>query len=507
VEEKSMLSRSVIAAIAAAILATGGFAGALIVGGGGAAGAQGAQPPPKPNVVVVMTDDQTVEQMKALGRVRSLIGAAGTTFARNFASYPLCCPSRSTFLTGQYAHNHGVLGNKESENGGYVKLERIERDTLPVWLKAAGYTTAHLGKYPNGYGRTASGPTHVPPGWDRWFGSVDPTTYHFFRYCINDNGRLKAFGGAQGQPVRNCPGAQPRPRRYQADVYSDQAVRFIRNQGPKPSPFFLSVAYLAPHGGGPRTKRCGGSAKPAPRHRGRFKDAPLPKPPSFNERDVSDKPAYIQRLRRFGKKKVRKITTAYRCRRESLLAVDEGVGRIVEALRGVGELDNTLVIFTADNGFFQGEHRLPNGKIKVYEPSVRVPALMRGPGVPAGRRVRSLTANIDLTATIVQAANARPGHALDGVSLRDVAQRPEAFAGRGILLENGAGIGPQNPGYVAVRTSQWKLIVYAGGERELYNIRSDPHERNNVADRVRLDGTLDRMLERLRTCKGESCRG
>jgi N-acetylglucosamine-6-sulfatase len=493
-------------AIAAAMVVAGLVAVVPIALDGGDAGARGAQPQPKPNVVVVMTDDQTVEQMRALRRVRTLIGAAGTTFARNFASYPLCCPSRSTFLTGQYAHNHGVLGNKPEENGGYQKLEAIEADTLPVWMKQAGYTTAHLGKYPNGYGRTDSGPMHVPPGWDRWFGSVDPTTYHFFRYCINDNGRLKAFGAAQGRPVRNCPNAEPRRSRYQADVYSDQAVRFIRAQGPRQNPFFLSVNYLAPHGGGPRTKRCGGSAKPAPRHRGRFANAPLPKPRSFNEADVSDKPAYIRNLPRFGRKQVRKITTIYRCRRESLLAVDEGLGRMIDALRSVRELDNTLVIFTADNGFFQGEHRVPNGKIKSYEPSVRVPALMRGPGVPAGKRVRALTANIDLAATIAQAADARPGHELDGVSLRDVAQRPAAYADRAILLENGAGIGAQNPGYAALRTSRWKLVTYAGGERELYDMRSDPNELDNVADRVRLDGTLDRRLEQLRACRGESCR-
>jgi N-acetylglucosamine-6-sulfatase len=171
----------------------------------------------------------------------------------------------------------------------------------------------------------------------------------------------------------------------------------------------------------------------------------------------------------------------------------------------VRELDDTLVIFVSDNGFFQGEHRISSGKAKVYEPSVRVPALMRGPGVPAGRRVRSPTANVDLAATIVQAAGATPGHALDGVSLRDVATRPEAYADRAILLEDGAGTGAGDPGYAAVRTSRWKLIAYAGGGRELYDVRSDPNELRNVARSVHPAG-LERRLAQLRACRGESCR-
>jgi arylsulfatase A-like enzyme len=143
--------------VVAAVLLVAGLVAVMPNGLDGGAGAQDAPPQGRPNVVVVMTDDETVEQMGALRRVRSLIGDAGTTFEQNFASFPLCCPSRSTFLTGQYAHNHRVLGNKPSDDGGYKKLEAIEGDTLPVWLKRAGYTTAHLGKYPNGYGLTDSG--------------------------------------------------------------------------------------------------------------------------------------------------------------------------------------------------------------------------------------------------------------------------------------------------------------------------------------------------------------
>jgi N-acetylglucosamine-6-sulfatase len=461
-----------------------------------------AQQAPRPNVVLVMTDDQTVEQMQALERVRRLIGEPGTTFERNFATYPLCCPSRATFLTGQYSHNHGVRGNRPPA-GGYETLRPTEGNTLPVWMKEAGYTTAHLGKYLNGYG--PGDPTHVPAGWDRWFGSTDPSTYNFFRYCINDNGRLVNYG----DPLPACAGAEQRPRTYQADVYTSEAVRYIEQRAPAAEPFFLSVAYLAPHSGGPNEPgaRCQGSAKPAPRHRGAFQDAPLPRPPSFNEPDVSDKPEFIRRLPRLDAAAVARITTNYRCRRESLLAVDEGVEQIVQALQRSGELDNTLVIFTADNGFFQGEHRVPGGKTKVYEPSVRVPALMRGPGVPAGRRVSALTANIDLAATIADAGGARPGRPLDGVSLRQVAQRPQAFDQRPILLENGPQDGAANPEYVALRTSRFKLVAYANGERELYDLRADPFERRNIVRQSRMRGALDAQLKRLRRCTGGSCRG
>jgi arylsulfatase A-like enzyme len=476
---------------------------AWLTAGRAPAGAAGQAPQAHPNVVVVMSDDQTVEQMQALDQVRALIGREGTTFERSYAVYPLCCPSRSTYVTGQYPHNHGVLGNKPPE-GGYYKLD--SSNTLPVWISAAGYATAHIGKYLNGYG--TKDPRERPPGWQSWQGAVDPTTYNYMRYCLNENGTLVSYG-TNAAIQKACPGAMQRPAQYQTDLYTAKAVDYVNTMAPREQPFFLSVAYLAPHSGGPNPPngRCRGSAKPAARDRLKFANAPLPRPPGFNEPDTSDKPPFIRRLPRLSPNQVQGVARDYRCRRESLLAVDEGVGRLMAALQRSGELDNTLVIFTSDNGFFQGEHRVPRGKIKVYEPSTRVPALMRGPGVPRGRSVGTLTANIDLAATIVDVAGATPGRVLDGVSLRAIAQRPGAFSGRRIVLESGPANGPANPQYSALRTARWKYVEYVTGPRELYDLRADPFERRNVyAIKREARDSLARQLAQLRACAGASCR-
>ncbi len=476
---------------------------AVVIGGAeGTAPAETAQT--KPNVVLVMTDDQTVEQMRALERVRRLLGRAGTTFTQSFSTFPLCCPSRATYLTGQYSHNHGVRGNNPPK-GGFYRLD--SSNTLPVWLRDAGYATAHIGKYLNRYGERD--PRQVPAGWGEWYGSVDPTTYGFFDYCLNENGRLVAYG-RDSELARACPRARRRGRAYQADVYSRKAVDYINRRAPSNRPFFLSVGYLAPHDGGQNDgpRRCRGSAKPAPRHRGRFADARLPRPSGFNERDVSDKPESIRRLSRLNSGQVAKIRTAYQCRRESLLAVDEGVGAMVDALRRKGALANTVFIFTSDNGFFQGEHRVNRGKVRAYEPSVRVPILMRGPGVPRDKRVSELTANVDLAATIVDAADATPGKRPDGVSLLDLARRPSRFSGRNILLENPLGHG-RIPSYAGIRTPRYKYVEYGNGERELYDLRSDGFEERSKHDSPRYADTRRRLageLSRLRDCSGEACR-
>ncbi len=481
------------AILALLVLAAGAF--------DGAAPAQTAQA--KPNVVVVMTDDQTVEQMRALRRVRDLIGRAGTTFTRNFSTFPLCCPSRATYLTGQYSRNHRVRGATPPA-GGFYQLD--SSNTLPVWLRDAGYATAHIGKYLNGYGTRA--PREVPAGWEEWHGSVDPTTYNYFNYCLNENGTLVAYG-ADSKLATACPNAEQRPRTYQGDLYSHKAVAYINQRAPAAQPFFLSVAYLAPHGGGPHhaQQRC--VTKPAPRHYGAYAGARLPRPPGFDEPDVSDKPAFIRKLPRFNSPQIADIREDYQCRRESLLAVDEGVGAMVAALAANGELDNTLFVFTSDNGWFQGEHRVTSSKYKAYEPSVRVPALMRGPGVPRDKRVPTLTANIDLASTIVDAAAAQPRRTLDGVSLLELARRPPSlFAGRDILLEN-VDSDPRTPRYSAIRTSRYKYVRYVTGERELYDLLFDPYEERSLHHSPRyadVRARLARKLARLRGCSGATCK-
>jgi N-acetylglucosamine-6-sulfatase len=230
------------------------------------AGAKSDQQRARPNVLVLMTDDQTVESLRVMGNVKTLLADQGTTFDSSFASFSLCCPSRATFLTGQYAHNHGVMGNAPPV-GGYAKLD--SSNTLPVWLQRAGYHTVHIGKYLNGY--PGSNRTHVPAGWTEWYGSIDPSTYQFYNYTLNENGRLVTYGSD--------------PASYQADVYSRKAVDAVRRLAPGAAPFFLSVAFLAPHSGGPRESddpRNFATPVPAPRHRNRFAAEPFPQSPSFN---------------------------------------------------------------------------------------------------------------------------------------------------------------------------------------------------------------------------------
>jgi N-acetylglucosamine-6-sulfatase len=464
----------------------------------------------KLNVVVLMTDDQTVDSLRVMPRTRALLADRGTTFTRTFATYPLCCPSRATYLTGQYPHNHGVLGNRPP-TGGYGALTD-RANTLPGWLRREGYDTIHIGKYLNGYGRDEA--ATVPPGWSDWHGSVDPSTYLMWGYRLNENGTIHQYGRPNVE----------RPELYQTDVYRDKAIEAIRSRASGDTPFLLSVAFLAPHAEAAAGRRAQ-SVRSAPRHRGTFANEPIPRAPSFDEADVSDKPAFMgAAYGRLRPGQVARIDAAERSRLESLLAVDEAVEAIVGALRDTGELDETLILFTSDNGFFAGQHRVPGGKYLVYEPSVRLPMLVRGPGIPAGRTSDELVANVDLAATVVDAADADAGRRLDGRSLLPFARSPSRESDRALLLETGqtadngdldqdGGPGGTRPGrrvptYRAVRTSRYKYVEYSTGDRELYDLRRDPDELASVHADPRYARTLaalQRELRRLRRCSGEVC--
>jgi N-acetylglucosamine-6-sulfatase len=458
-----------------------------VAAGGGAAIASPQQLPAKPNIVVVMTDDQTVESLRVMANVNTLLARQGTTFTNNFASFPLCCPSRATFLTGQYGHNHTIMGNA-APTGGYDKLAPTHANSLPAWLQQAGYHTVHVGKYLNGYGRT--NPTAVPAGWTEWYGSTDPSTYQFYNYRLNENGRLVVYGTGAAN--------------YQADVYNRKAGELVRRLAAQPKPFFLSVAFLAPHSGGPRDSDDPpnlGTPSPAPRHRNAFANQPLPAPPSLNEADVSDKPAAIRNRPLLGPARLNAIREGYQQRLESLLAVDEAVRDILSALAATNVLSRTYVIFTADNGFFHGEHRIPSGKVLVYEPSVRVPLIIRGPGIPRGVTRTNLAANIDLASTILDATGAKAARRLDGVSLLRFARDRLRRSGRDILLETTT--------YSAIRTPRHVFVQHSTGEQELYDLVTDPHQLTSLHADARyaaLRTELTRRLTALRTCAGDACR-
>jgi N-acetylglucosamine-6-sulfatase len=445
-----------------------------------------------PNVVVIMVDDMNVSALAQMPSVRSLIGAQGTTFDNSVVSYSLCCPSRATFLTGQYAHNHDVLGNTPPD-GGFAKLRGAE--TLPVWLGRAGYQTAHVGKFLNGYG--TANPTQVPPGWGEWYGSVDPSTYSMWGYTLNENGTLHTYGSPTVED----------PALYQTDVYADKAINYINRKAPGAQPFFLSFAPLAPHGERalPGVDLSQRNPRPAPRHRGDLEGITVPKPPSYDEVDVSDKPPAVRNRPRITATAERQIAARLKGRLESLLSVDEAVARIVSTLQANGELANTVIVFTSDNGWMQGEHRIVSGKIVPYEESIRVPLMIRGPGIPAGKRVTTIAVNTDLAPTILDAADATAGVTVDGRSLLPIANDPASFA-RGIVIETG----PKQSGtwYAGIRSPRWTYVEHSGGAVELYDLQVDPFQLTSFHNDPRYTATRQALASRLatlRTCRGAAC--
>ncbi len=454
------------------------------------AGAQ--QAGQRPNVIVVMTDDQTAASLPSMPRVNGLLGASGTRFDQTFASFPLCCPSRATNLTGQYAHNHGVLHNNGTF-GGFSALDNTS--TVPVWLQAAGYRTMHVGRYLNGYDYQDG----IPAGYSDWYGSPHRDAFNYTSWKVNENGRLVSY---------------PRPERpgeYQTDQSTRRAVGLIEEAAPSADPFYLSLWYVAPHRGGPRDPddpRSPGTPSPAARHRDAFAGQAMPRPPNFNEASMFDKPQVVADRPLFSPEGIAGIEENWRQEMESLIAVDEGVEQIVAALQRTGELDNTLIVYMSDNGFMHGEHRALAEKVLPYEPSIRVPLVMRGPGIPAGRVDQRLVANVDVPATILDAAGVAPWRTLDGLSLIDLAADPGREPGRDILIENGRGANGI-PTYRGIRTYRFLYVEHlTTGEYELYDLFLDPFQLRSVdgADRYRgVQRELKRRLRSLASCAGPAC--
>lgn len=359
----------------------------------------------QPNILFIRTDDQDFQTFfdklpngrPVMKNIRDMILRRGTVFERSYVSLPLCCPSRATTLTGQYAHNHTVLANGGS-SGGYDKLNHS--NTLPIWLGQAGYYTMHVGKYMNGYNvaLSTSGTYPSPPaGWDEWFTTFG-SMHKYYNYSVYDGTDVIVFGSGASE--------------YQTDVTTRKAQSYLMQRPYGNQPFFLQVDYLAPH----EDLSTGNDPPPAaPRHAGLMNGAPLPMSPAFNEADVSDKPILINHLPPLTSQNVAAITDNYRRRMESLLAVDEGVGKILQTLRATGQYDNTIIVFTSDNGYMLGDHRKV-GKFLPYEP-LRVPLIMSGPGIPRGKVVPELVMNVDLAPTFLEWANASPGLLQDGRSL------------------------------------------------------------------------------------------
>jgi N-acetylglucosamine-6-sulfatase len=466
-----------IAALIAAMALAAGSAGA------GAQGRAKAQQPP--NLILVVTDDQTVAQVSqaTMPNTLKLIAGRGTTFTNAIATTPLCCPSRASLLTGQYGHNNGVLANRP----GYGALTQ-RRSTLPAWLRAAGYRTAHVGRWLNGYrGARGSGPA---PGWDRWITLGESQTY--YGYKLNIDGEERRYGKGS--------------RHYLTRVLNQQALKVIRREVGDPKPLFLQLDHLAPHADGQEGSNkgpCAHSAVPPGGGPGAFATAELPTPPSLNEPDVSDKPSFIANQPILDEPSIAELERQHRCRLASLPAVDEGIRRIVDTLARMGELDDTAIAVVSDNGYFFGEHRIRNEKYHAYEEAARIPMMIRFPagiGTP-GASTDAAVANIDVAPTLLALAGASPCAAgscrvLDGRSLVDLVTGGSWPAERALALELARAA--ERPTtllpctYAGIRVAGQVYVEYskvpdASGqcvpafEVEHYDLATDPHQLTNLA--------------------------
>ncbi len=443
----------------------------------------------RPNILFILADDLDVEAASHMPRVKALIADQGITFTSFFVTYPICCPSRASILTGQYPHNHQILFNGPPL-GGFAKFRERggETSTIATWLKAAGYRAALFGKYLNGY--PANTPQHVPPGWAAWHGTFDNENY--FNYRVNEDGTVRSYGD--------------KPDDYETDVNAAKIVRFIEEAEVRDSePWFIYFAPYAPHGDPRLGLGQEGPALPAPRHRAAFATAMAPRTPGFNEADVSDKPPAVGQRARLTPGQVAVLDHLYRERLRSLLAVDEAIDRFVRALTRLGELPNTYIVFTSDNGYHLGQHRFMTGKFSLYEEDIRVPAFVRGPGVPKARR-DDFALNIDWAPTFAELAGANAPETVDGRSLVPLLLHRSAVKDwrQDFLVEI---YRPNGDIERALRTRTQSYAEYSRGPRELYDLRADPYQlRNLFAGDTAAVAMLSQRLKELAECAGRRCR-
>lgn len=483
--------------------------GALLVGvlPGSAAAAQ------SPNVIVVTTDDQTLGEMNArtMPFTSAFFAGQGTEFSNAIVVSPSCCPSRAAYLSGEYPHNNGVFGN----NPGYSSLKR-KGNTLPVWMKRAGYRTAHVGKYLNRYG-DVDGWDSPAPGWKKWYTLV---SYHYYDYRLAAGEQIKRFGAE--------------PRDYLTRRLNSKAVRFVRGSADRSAPFYLQLDHFAPHSEvGSTPGRCSEAAQPDPLDIGLFTDEPLPQAGldpaqrSFNEEDTSDKSPAIAARGPLSDFVISNIEKRYRCQMAALRAVDRGFQRLYQELASTNQLRRTAIFFTSDNGFFHGEHRLPNNKGFPYEEGIRVPLLARLPpryttAPPA--TVDEPVGNIDITASVAELGGAEPcnprggcrrldGRSLIGLLTGGDGDWPQE---RGLLVEQGRG-----QFFCGAYAALWTVgSLYAeyptqlepsdpcAVETEHYRMGSDPLQLENLYPAPNGSGNQTRQaelklrLDRLRDCSG-----
>jgi arylsulfatase A-like enzyme len=477
----SILSASTLVAVGAVVascspaFATEGSSGrarpgvSAAFGGGTPAASLGTAG--RPNIILIVTDDQRADTLRFMPNVRRLLGGHGVTFRNFYVTTSLCCPARTSILTGQYSRHTGVYDNV-GPRGGAVAFD--DRSTVATWLSGAGYTTGLVGKYLNGY--PSLGRCYFPPGWNEWDALASEPEAHYYDYVLNHDGRLEHYGNGLSD--------------YSTSVLFRKGISFARTAR---QPFFLYLAPSVPHR--PATR--------LPQDEERFDKLPPYRPPSFNESDASDKP-WADRVAPIPPSRITVVDGIRRNMLASLQSLDREVASLVRNLQRAGRLDDTVIALTSDNGFLWGEHRLVS-KVWPYEESIKVPLVVRVPWATRPRVDSHLVLNIDFARTFAQLAGAKAGRPEDGrsfVPLLEGENVPWRTAFIAEWLGRPATDVGAPPPFEAVHTDRYVWIEYGNGWRELYDLRRDPFELRNLAQdpvtkglRERLSAELHRMLQ------------
>jgi N-acetylglucosamine-6-sulfatase len=446
----------------------------------------------RPNIVFVLTDDLSMDLLPYMPQVQAL-QARGLTFDDYFVSDSLCCPSRSSIFTGDFPHDTGVFTN--SGPGGGIRAfynHDDENRTFNVALQNAGYRTAMMGKYLNGYlqgpRRSPIPDSYVPPGWNEW--DVAGWGYNEFNYNLDENGTLQHFGRS--------------PRDYLTNVIARRGVQFIDSSAAAGQPFFLELATFAPHS----------PYVPAPRDRHRFPGLKAPRPPNFNVLPTNA-PRWLAGRGPLTPRQLRKNDRAFRRRAEAVQSVDRMIATIRAALAARGLTNDTYIVFSSDNGLHTGEYRLMPGKLTAFDTDIHVPLVIAGPGVAPGSHTTAMTENVDLAKTFT----AIGGTTLpsDGHSLMPLLTGPAPADWRNAILveHHGPAASRDDPDrqtsisgnpttYEAMRAPGFLYVEYADGEREFYDLSTDPYELDNIASQLpaRRLAELHAELARLHGCHG-----
>ena len=492
-----------------------------------------AQTTPKPNIIVIMLDDfdaASIDLLAAKGltpNIKRYLLDAGYSFTKAFATSTFGSPTRATFLTGQYPHNHGEIGS-DPILGSTPRLN--ESSTLATWLRGGGYRTAMVGRYLTGYGWFTP-TTYIPPGWDDWYGLIDPTTWSTEKYVFNANGTIVDVGQAAEQSGTEL---------HQTDVIAYLASGLIRQAPVYGKPLFAVISPIVfnrERYPGPTTYNVcpdpsdtifGGSywgvaQKPPARHRetvfGNMTDFPLPQPPSFNEEDMSDKPAWAQANPLLDAEDIDCLQKRYWRKLEALRGIDDLVGAVMMSLEATGTLNNSVVVFTSDAGDMDGQHRFPE-KMPAYDESLRTPLLIRVPGSTTPRSISRLVLNTDLAPTLAAFGRVTPGLTVDGRSLVPLMISPTIAWRRAGLVEHSTGPTTSDlfgfpPNYLALRTdvpTPRTFVRYptvtTGLNGELYDLTADPHQLENVYLHPARQAEVARLnlyMALLRGCRGTGC--